>query len=195
MFSRLRKLLPILLAALAVLGLSACGDSHTRVSTGTYAGEAGDAAPYLNVGPLLYEVQVSRQLNPANPEDATYLQGLTPQESKLEPGQEWFAMFIQIYNNHSHAYPAASTYTIYDTQGNTYNPVAIGAGNPFAFRGGLVPAKNQIPLPGTEADDSGPQGALLLYKIQTVSLDNRPLELRIIDPENAAEFATAELDV
>ena len=98
MFSRLRKLPLALPALLAVLALSACGDSHTG-HTGTYAGESGKNAPYLNVGPLIYEVQLSRELNPANSEDATYLQGLTPAQRKLEPGQEWFAVFMQVYNN------------------------------------------------------------------------------------------------
>jgi hypothetical protein len=39
------------------------------------------------------------------------------------------------------------------------------------------------------------QGALLLYKIQTVSLDNRPLELKIANPGDLTETASAELDV
>jgi hypothetical protein len=39
------------------------------------------------------------------------------------------------------------------------------------------------------------QGALLLYKIEIVSLDNRPLELKIFDPSNPLETASAELDV
>jgi len=64
MSSRLRKLPLVLGALLAALLLAACGDSHTKVSTGTYAGEGGKNAPYLNVGPLIYEVQLSRQLNP-----------------------------------------------------------------------------------------------------------------------------------
>ena len=63
---RIRKLLLVLPALVAALTLSACGDSHTRVTTGTYAGESGANAPYLNVGPLEYEVQLSRELNPAN---------------------------------------------------------------------------------------------------------------------------------
>jgi hypothetical protein len=43
---------------------------------------------------------------------------------------------------------------------------------------------------------SGPiQGALLLYKIQVVSLDNRPLKIKIVDPTNSAQTASAELDV
>ena len=36
---------------------------------------------------------------------------------------------------------------------------------------------------------------LLLYKIQIVSLDNRPLELKIVDPRNPSQTASAELDV
>ncbi len=48
----LPKSILALLAVAAVLGLSACGDSHTKVSGGTYAGESGANAPYLDVGPL-----------------------------------------------------------------------------------------------------------------------------------------------
>jgi len=38
-------------------------------------------------------------------------------------------------------------------------------------------------------------GAVLLYKIQVVSLDNRPLELKIVAPNDASQTASAELDV
>jgi hypothetical protein len=195
MITRLRKLTLALPALLAVLALSACGDSHTRVTTGTYAGESGANAPYLNVGPLVYEVQLSRELNPANSEDASYLQGLTPEQRKLEPGQEWFAVFMQVYNNTNQQHPAATSMTITDTQENSYTPIAPGEVNQFAYRAGMVAPKNQIPLPGTVADDDPAEGLVMLYKIQIVSLDNRPLELKILDPENPSESASAELDV
>jgi hypothetical protein len=195
MITRLRKLTIALPALLAVLALSACGDSHTRVTTGTYAGESGANAPYLNVGPLVYEVQLSRELNPANSEDASYLQGLTPEQRKLEPGQEWFAVFMQVYNNTNQQHPAATSMTITDTQENSYTPIAPGEVNQFAYRAGMVAPKNQIPLPGTVADDDPAEGLVMLYKIQIVSLDNRPLELKIVNPENPAESASAELDV
>jgi hypothetical protein len=195
MSSRLRKLPLALPALLAVFALSACGDSHTRVTTGTYAGESGANAPYLNVGPLIYEVQLSRELNPANSEDATYLQGLTPAQRRLEPGQEWFAVFMQVYNNTNQAHPASTSLTISDTQENRYTPIEPGETNQFVYRAGTVAPKNQIPAPGTLADDDPAQGLVLLYKIQVVSLDNRPLELRILDPENPSESASAELDV
>jgi hypothetical protein len=195
MSSRLRKSLLAVCALIAVLALSACGDSHTKVSTGTYAGESGANAPYLDVGPLEYEVQLSRELNPTNSEDAAYLQGLSASERSLAPGQEWFAVFVQVYNNTSKAQPASNDLTISDTQGNTYIPLVPDPVNPFAYRGGLVPANSQIPPPDTTADSGPTEGALLLFKIQTVSLDNRPLELKITDPTDPAQTASAELDV
>jgi hypothetical protein len=195
MSSRLRKSPLVILALIAMLALGACGDSHTRVTTGTYAGESGQNAPYLNVGPLVYEVQLSRELNPANIEDAAYLRGLSPAESHLAPGQEWFAVFMQVYNHSSIPLPAATNLTISDTQNNTYIPLVPDATNEFAYRGGLVPAKSQLPLPESVASSGATQGALLLYKIQIVSLDNRPLELKIVDPNNPTQTASAELDV
>lgn len=197
MFSRrLRKpSLALVLLLLAALALGACGNSETKVTTGTYAGESGQNAPYLNVGPLVYEVQLSRELNPANVEDAAYLQGLTPVQRRLVPGQEWFAVFIQVYNHSSVPHLAASTIAISDTQNNVYTPIVPNQTNQFAYRGGFIPAESQIPVASSIAANGGTQGALLLYKIRVVSLDNRPLTIHIVDPKDATQRASAELDV
>jgi hypothetical protein len=184
-----------ILALGATLALGACGSSHTRVTTGTYAGESGANAPYLDVGPLIYEVQLSRELNPFSEEDAAYLQGLGASERKLAPGQEWFAVFIQVYNHHNAEYQSASSLTISDTQGNTYAPVTPAQNNPFAYRAGAVPAKGQLPVADSVAASGPTQGALLLYKISTASLDNRPIKLHIANPSDPAQIASAELDV
>jgi hypothetical protein len=187
-----------LLALLLVsaLLLSACSDdSHTRVTTGTYAGESGQNAPYLNVGPLIYEVQISRQLNPYDTEDATYLTGLTPRQRRLNPGEEWFAVFMQVYNTSSVPHLAATNITISDTQENVYTPVVPGPTNEFAYRAARVAAKGRIPELDTVAASGPTQGAVLLYKIKVVSLDNRPLELKIVDPLDHSQTASAELDV
>jgi hypothetical protein len=196
MFSPLRKpTLSLGLVLLAALALTACGNSETRVTTGTYAGESGQNAPYLNVGPLVYEVQLSRELNPANVEDAAYLQGLTPLQRRIAPGQEWFAVFIQVYNHSSVPHLGATTITISDTQNNVYTPIVPDQTNQFAYRGGFIPANSQIPVASSVAANGGTQGALLLYKIQVVSLDNRPLTIHIVDPMDATQRASAELDV
>jgi len=189
-----RPLLVVLLVA--ALGLSACSDdSHTRITTGTYAGESGQNAPYLNVGPLIYEVQLSRQLNPYDTEDAPYLKGLTPAQRKLRPGEEWFGVFLQVYNESSSPHPAATNMTISDTQQNVYPPTLAAPTNEFVYRGGVLYPKGRIPALNTVAADGPTQGALLLYKIKIVSLDNRPLELKIVDPFDPRQTASAELDV
>jgi hypothetical protein len=195
MSSRRRTSSLLALLAAGSLALGGCGDSHSRVTTGTYAGESGANAPYLDVGELTYEVQLSRELSPFDTEDAAYLQGLSPTQRGLTPEEEWFAVFLQVYNNSSRTQPAASEITIHDTQGNVYSPVVPGATNPFVYRGGYVPAKGRLPTPDSTAAQGTTQGALLLYRIKIASLDNRPLKITIVDPTNAAERASAELDV
>ena len=195
MFSRLRKLPLLGLVLLAAFALGACGDSHTKVTTGTYAGESGQNAPYLDVGQLVYEVQLSRELNPNDEEDAQYLQGLSAEQRKLEPGQEWFGVFVQVYNNHSQPLPAASDISITDTQENSYIPIFPASSNPYIYKAGTVMGKEHLPVADSIAFEGPTQGALLLFKIKTVSLDNRPLEVKIVDPDDSAEMATAELDV
>src|ERR1700681_1630457 len=112
MSSRPRQSLLAVFALLAAVALGACGSSHTKVTTGTYAGESGAAAPYLDVGPLIYQVQLSRQLSPYDTEDAAYLQGLSPADRELARGQEWFAVFMQVYNNGSGAAPASQNVSL-----------------------------------------------------------------------------------
>jgi hypothetical protein len=192
----LGKLALLAVLLVSVLALSACSDnSHTRVTTGTYAGESGQNAPYLNVGPLIYEVQLSRELNPYDTEDSTYLSGLTPAQRKLGPGEEWFAVFLQVYNETSVAHAATTDISISDTQENVYTPVVPALTNEFAYRGGLVPAKGRVPALDTTAANGPTQGALLLFKIKIVSLDNRPIEIKLVDPLDPTETASAELDV
>jgi len=195
MSSRGRISLLLALALAAALGLSACGDSHTKVTGGTYAGESGANAPYLDVGPLVYQAQLSRELNPYDIEDASYLAGLTPAQRALSPSREWFAVFVQVFNNGSKPAPASTNLTIRDTQGNVYSPVLPNQTNLYAFRGGDVPAEGRLPVADSTAATGPTQGAMLLYKIKTVSLDNRPLTIKIVDPTDATQTASAELDV
>lgn len=192
----LGRLALLLVLLVSMLALSACADdSHTRVTTGTYAGESGQNAPYLNVGPLIYEVQLSRELNPYDTEDSTYLSGLTPAQRKLGPGEEWFAVFLQVYNETSIAHSATTDISISDTQENVYTPIVPALTNEFAYRGGLVPAKGRVPALDTTAANGPTQGALVLFKIKIVSLDNRPIEIKFVDPLHPTETASAELDV
>ena len=67
--------------------------------------------------------------------------------------------------------------------------------NHYIYRGGVLPPKSVLPNPDTTASFGPTQGALLLFKIKTVSLDNRPLEIKIAEPEGLLASVSAELDV
>jgi uncharacterized protein YndB with AHSA1/START domain len=182
-------------ALLVAISLGACGSSNEKISTGTYAGEAGVSAPYLTVGPLVYQVQISRALNPYDEEDSSYLSGLTPAQATLSFGEEWFGVFIQVHNDTSRPHYAASAPTLSDTQGHTYYPVIPLGSNPYIYVGGIVPPNGQIPGLNTPAAAGPTQGALLLYKVKDYSLQNRPIVIKIVDRTNPLLSASAELDV
>jgi hypothetical protein len=166
----------IVLAAMLACALVASGCGN-RVSERTVATTEG---PYIDLDNLKYQVQISRYLNPNDVEDKTYLSGLpagTP-----EPGgdETWFGVFMRVWNPGDTPAQAADTFQIVDTQGNTYSPIAQDPKvNPYAFVPGTVPPKSLIPTPDSIAAEGViKQGALLLFKIKTDSLQNRPLVLK-----------------
>src|SRR4051794_18402570 len=86
--------LPILVAAvLAAALLAGCGNKED-VTT-----KADNEGIFIDVGPLSYQVQISRQLNPRDPEDRTYLQGIPADQVALKPDETWFAVFMRVENN------------------------------------------------------------------------------------------------
>lgn len=196
--SRLRKPAAVAAAALTAVALAACGNANNRETTGSYAGEGGVAAPYLSVGSLVYNVQISRALNPYDTEDKAYLEGVPQSERELQPGEEWFAVFIKVYNETGspHTDAALGELTVSDTEGgHVYHPVVTSSYNLYTYRQSTIRGKGEIPLPGSTAYSGPIGGALLLYKIKMESLEYRPLTLHIVSPTNPSETASAELDV
>jgi hypothetical protein len=193
--ARLRRPAAIAAALLTAVALSACGNANQRETTGTYAGDGGVAAPYLSVGPLVYQVQMSRALNPYDTEDKAYLEGVPVSERKLNPGEEWFGVFVKVFNETGKPHPDATEMTVSDTEGNVYHPIAVKSTNLYSYRPTVIAGKGEIPLPSSTAYSGPIGGALLLYKIKLESLDNRPLKIHIVSPTNPTETASAELDV
>lgn len=183
-------------ALLVCLALAACGgSSEVKETSGTYAGEGGLGAPYLSVGPLVYQVQISRALNPHDTEDSAYLQGFSFSQRKLHPGEELFAVFMQVYNQTGKSQIAASEVTIHDTEGNVYHPIEAGKENLYAYRPNMtVPAKSQLPAPSSAAYSGPVNGLMLLYRIKLESLENRPLTVKIVSPTDPSQTASAVLD-
>ncbi|MEA2249281.1 MAG: hypothetical protein QOH46_3810 [Solirubrobacteraceae bacterium] len=183
----------IALALLCALALGACGTKEHRILHGGTEGVYLDLGPE-GIEPVKYQVQISRVLNPADPEDKAYLVGLPGDQSRLPAGQEWFAVFVRAQNEASTAQQAASDYTITDTQGTKFRPVQFGPENVFAYRGGRIGPHGVIPVPDSPPAETTIQGSLLLFRIPTKNLENRPLELAIRAP-GIPDVATVDLDV
>ena len=192
----LRPVIVLLLAVLAVGGLSACGneghDPDEQQSENAQVAETEGL--YLHVGEMKYQVQVSRQLNPLLIDDVAYLEGVSESDLDIAADEVWFAVFMRIENETEETKRAASEYKIVDTQENEYLPVEIGEANPFAYRAGRVEGEELYPLPNSAAGERAPNGAVLLFKLKDQALDNRPLELHVEDPEGGAG-AVVNLDV
>jgi hypothetical protein len=142
---------------------------------------------------MKYQVQISRLLNPASIEDKYYFIGLPANQRRLPAGQEWFAVFIRVENDGEKAARAATDYTITDTQDTKFRPLQFSSDSVFAYRGGVLQPTDVLPAPDSPAGQGSIQGALLLFKIPTRNLENRPLELSIRTPAEPGKTATVDL--
>jgi hypothetical protein len=170
--ARLARLL--LVAAIAAGALAGCGNKLSIRTQGESEGL------YIDVGPLLYQVQISRYLNPSDPEDKWYLEGLPAGTKPPGAGETWFGVFMRVQNTTGQTQTPTSRFSIVDTQDTTYRPIALDAKiNPFAYQAQPIIAGGVLPQADTPAASGPVQGSLLLFKLKVASLQNRPLELHI----------------
>lgn len=191
--STARRLLATLGAGALVLGFSACG---TKVGHPTFANSDATASSgfYVDAGPITYQVQVSRQLNPYATEDKNYLIGVPPTIAAPTSGQMWFAVFVWAKNQSHRAHKTTDTFTITDTQNNSYRPIAINSAiNPLAWTPQTLAPGGTEPGPGSAASDDPVQGSELLFKVEDSVYINRPLTLNIVAP--GAGTAKVQLDL
>jgi len=186
----LRSLLAAVLALLALVALSACGN---RKETVTHAETEGI---HVDVGELSYQIQISRTLSVHDDEDVAYLQDIPVAQRELAPNETWFAVFLKVFNDTKHDAMSAGSFAVVDTQDLRYEPIPLGKLNPFAYRAQVVAAGEQYPLPDSTAGAGVVRGSLLLFKLKFETLQNRPMELEIHGPEGEEPAeASALLDV
>lgn len=183
-----RRLVTLMLVALAAVAVGACGNKEERTLHGDTEGI------YVDVGDLKYQVQISRVLNPNDREDRDYLVDLPP-DQQLAADENWFGVFMRVENDSDKAAPATNAYSIRDTQGNVYKPIAMGPKNVFAYRAAVLQPKDILPLPSSAAAENTIQGSMLLFKIPVANFQNRPLVLEIPAPNGGGETGTVDLDV
>ncbi|MDQ6914330.1 MAG: hypothetical protein M3155_00790 [Actinomycetota bacterium] len=188
MRTRPRTPLLALLALAALVALTGCGNRKDVITSSETEG------PYLDVGGLQYQVQISRQLNARDTEDGAYFVGV-PKPDALAPKETWFAVFVRVKNPTSGFVHPAHRFEISDTQGNRYAPVSIGRDNVFAYRATPISPAGVFPPNDSVARTSPIGGALLLYRLTLDTLANRPLTLHIFSDSGAPREADVELDV
>jgi hypothetical protein len=190
--SRLRRPLAVLAVLLASGGLSACGNHHDE--TAKIQRIEGEGF-YLSLGELKYQVQISRQLNPHDIQDKALLLGVPAAEQQLAADEVWFGVFMQVENESKEPLRPAGDIEIVDTQEEVFKPLALEETNQFAYRSSeTIPAGQRVPLPDTPAYDTAIQGSMLLFKLKSTALDNRPLELKI-QSSTTPQTGIIDLDV
>ena len=174
---------------MAAFGASGCFNKEEQVTLGETEGI------YVTVDDLKYQVQISRILDPASPEDEAYLRGVP--ETEGDPGQDevWFAVFMRVENDSDEPHMTAEEFTIKDTQDTEFEPIELDEErNLYVYEPVELPAGTLLPVLNSPASDNTIRGRLLLYKVKTDSLGNRPVELEIASP-SGGEGAVIDLDI
>ncbi|MBB4662552.1 hypothetical protein [Conexibacter arvalis] len=190
---RLLRTPPLVGALLAALTLSACGSDHGPITRGELE------AVNVQAGNLVYQVQISRQLNPAAVDDSEYLEGVAPAEATLRSDETWFGVWVRAENTTDQPHRATSEFAIRDAFDNEYEPVEIADSNPFKYAPRVVEqasGNGQPVLPDPiSAAGSGPiQGSMLLFKVPYSMYEASPVELEIT-PTEGGEPSTVLLDL
>jgi hypothetical protein len=177
----------LLLALTAVL--AGCGN---KIETRTIGETEG---LYIDIGELKYQVQESRILNPYEVEDRAYLAGLPAGTAPPSSSEAWFGVWLRVENTtDDKTLPAADTFEIADTQEHTFEPVELES-NPFAYAPADLGPKSVLPNSNSPAGEGPIQGSLLLFKLTTEAIANRPLEFKIVSPTTPDEVGIVDLDV
>jgi hypothetical protein len=177
-------LLESVAAAIVVLAfgiaLSGCETSPEEAT------DVSEGIP-IKVGDLLYNVQISRILNPDDQEDSAYLVG----QRAPGPDEYYFGVFMTIENEGDTSAQIPTDFRVVDTVGDTFEP--IPSKSLFALKlGASVPPGQELPAPETTAANGPIQGAMVLFRITGAAIEDRPLTLEIPSSE---ETRKVELDI
>src|SRR3954447_793909 len=137
---------------------------------------------------LLYNVQITRILNPADEEDEAYLVG----QPTPGPDQYYLAGFMAIDNDGDTSGQVSSDMHIVDTLGDTFDPVPSKSLFALNLGASLKPG-DQLPQDETTAANGPIEGAMVLFRIDGSAIQDRPLTLHIASPDGST--GEVELDL
>lgn len=193
----MRLRLPLLLAVgMLAVGVSGCGLAHREARPANVSQDelSNGGEPYFWTGPITYQVQISRQLNPFDTYDVQYLSGVQGAQD-LSAQQFWFGVFLWGKNQSGHAAETADKFEIVDSAGNVYMPTPLNPSvNPYAWTQQTLSPDEIEPVADSTASDSSPGGGLILFKLNQSVYSNRPLTLKIFAP-GAKHASSVSLDL
>jgi hypothetical protein len=141
----------------------------------------------VELGDLRYNVQITRFLNPDDPEDVAYLEG----EPKPSAREAYLGVFMTIENEGEETVDAPASFEVTDTRGGAFESLEVD--NPYALDlGAPIGPGQELPPPGTPASSGPIKGAMLLFLVDQGVTENRPLELEI--PSSSGD-GRVELDI
>jgi hypothetical protein len=182
-----RRLWIIICALGLAIGLAACGQEDKPTSL-------LNNGVYITAGPVTYQLQVSRELNPFMVEDKQYLAGLPAGTTPITANQLWYGVFLWAKNQTSHPQRTADTFTIVDSNGDSFHPIKLdSAVNGYAWTPQILSPSGVEPAPNTTASFGPTQGGLLLFKLPTTVYSNRPLTLVIFAPGQSSGKISLDL--
>ena len=171
----------VLALCLLGLALSACGKENDESIQGVGTpGEAFREGLAEKMGGLTYNVFITRQLNTKIPPDEAFYRG-------PDPGRKdtLYGVFVQVCNeskqdeNPPVEAVRPERFIIKDARGNEFRPLPLPKDNAFAYKARMVNPQECIPQAGSVSQQNSAAGALLVYKIPILNLENRPLSLEI----------------
>lgn len=170
-------------ALLALLALLAVG-----AGCGKKEGLSVEEGEPLELGDLLYNVQLTRFVTSSDREDRSYLTG----QPDPPPGKKHLAVFVKIENEGDEEARVPEDFEVIDTRGNKYKP--LESKSLFAVPlGARIPADGEIPEPDTPAASGPVSGSMLLFLVDEGVSENRPLDLEVPGPNG--ETGKVELDI
>jgi hypothetical protein len=167
-----------LAVALAVVAVGAVASGCSEGKLGT----EGDEGRYVRADDAVYQVQLTRRLNPRQHPDDTLVRGQAP----LPADEQYLAVFMTVKNDGSKPYQPPRDMRVVDTVGNEYLPLdATQSGFGLDFGHSLAPG--EIAPPDDSPGAGGPDAAaMVLFKVKRESAtDNLPLELVVPTAEKA----------
>jgi hypothetical protein len=165
-------------AATAALPATGCGEEE---ELNVVEGEP------VELGELRYNVQITRFLNPRDPEDIAYLEG----EPDPAEDESYLGVFMTVENEGEEAVEVPSAFEVLDTRGEAFE--SLDSESPYALElGARLGPDEELPAPDTPAASGPIKGAMLLFLVDEGVTENRPLELEI---RSQAGDGTVELDI